>query len=177
MDIRNFFAGNSDSKPQKLVLNAGSESKLLSVEKNVSENGSKDRENVEYSKETVGGTLLSDIEEETKANCFSEQETIGDITWKHGENVPYAALVSTFESVSLVSGRLEKESLFCRLFKSVILTKPDDLHYIVYLASNSLGPAYEGLELGIGDSLLVKAICEGMLLFLHLFYLIYYYKS
>ena len=31
---------------------------------------------------------------------------------------------------------------------------------IIYLASNSISPAYEGLELGIGDSLLVKAIVE-----------------
>ena len=30
----------------------------------------------------------------------------------------------------------------------------------MHLASNSVGPAYEGLELGIGDSLLVKAVCE-----------------
>lgn len=30
----------------------------------------------------------------------------------------------------------------------------------MYLASNSVFPAYDGLELGIGDSLLVKAVCE-----------------
>ena len=35
-----------------------------------------------------------------------------------------------------------------------------DLDFIVYLASNCVSPAYDGLELGIGDSLLVKAICE-----------------
>ena len=37
---------------------------------------------------------------------------------------------------------------------------PADLDAIVHLASNTVSPAYEGLELGIGDSLLVKAICE-----------------
>jgi hypothetical protein len=82
------------------------------------------------------------------------------ITWKAGESIPYLALVDTFESVSKVGGRLDKESLFCRLFRAVISTTPLELDAIVHLASNSVGPAYEGLELGIGDSLLVKAVCE-----------------
>lgn len=35
-----------------------------------------------------------------------------------------------------------------------------DLACLVQLASNSVFPAHIGLELGIGDSLLVKAVCE-----------------
>lgn len=73
---------------------------------------------------------------------------------------PYLALVSTFEAVAGVGGRLDKEDLFCKLFRQVIRDRPADLAAIVYLASNSISPAYEGLELGIGDSLLIKAICE-----------------
>jgi DNA ligase-1 len=68
--------------------------------------------------------------------------------------------VNTFEAVSKVSGRLDKESLFTKFFISVILTTPEDLETVVYLSSNEVAPAYDGLELGIGDSLLVKAICE-----------------
>ena len=82
------------------------------------------------------------------------------ITWKVGESIPYLALVNTFEAISKISGRLEKESFFCRLFRAIISTTPLELDAIVHLASNSVGPAYEGLELGIGDSLLVKAVCE-----------------
>jgi DNA ligase N terminus len=82
------------------------------------------------------------------------------ITWKAGESIPYLALVNTFEAISKISGRLEKESFFCRLFRAIISTTPSELDAIVHLASNSVGPAYEGLELGIGDSLLVKAVCE-----------------
>lgn len=94
----------------------------------------------------------------TVGSIPKELESI--ITWKHGESVPFLALVDTFEAVSNVSGRLEKEGLFSRFFRAVILTKPEDLEAIVYLASNAVAPAYEGLELGIGDALLVKAICE-----------------
>jgi DNA ligase N terminus len=82
------------------------------------------------------------------------------ITWKAGESIPYLALVNTFEAISKISGRLEKEIFFCRLFRAIISTTPSELDAIVHLASNSVGPAYEGLELGIGDSLLVKAVCE-----------------
>lgn len=68
--------------------------------------------------------------------------------------------MNTFEAVSKVSGRLDKENLFTKFFISVILTTPEDLETVVYLSSNQVAPAYDGLELGIGDSLLVKAICE-----------------
>jgi hypothetical protein len=46
------------------------------------------------------------------------------ITWKKGESVPYLALVDTFEAISKVSGRLDKEALFCRLFRAVIASTP-----------------------------------------------------
>jgi DNA ligase 1 len=91
----------------------------------------------------------------TKANVVSAAPAT-----EVGQSIPYLALVNTFEAVSEVSGRLDKENLFCKLFREVIATCPSDLTAVVYLASNSISPAYDGLELGIGDSLLIKAICE-----------------
>ena len=82
------------------------------------------------------------------------------VTWKFNENIPYTVVVDTFDAISRVSGRLDKEALFTKLFRAVILTNPNELDAVVYLCSNTLSPAYEGLELGIGDSLLVKAVCE-----------------
>lgn len=40
------------------------------------------------------------------------------------------------------------------------MTSPQDLDCIVFLAFNQVFPAYEGMELGIGDALLVKAVVE-----------------
>jgi DNA ligase 1 len=44
-------------------------------------------------------------------------------------------------------------------FRSVICLTPQDLLPIVYLCCNRLAPAYAGIELGIGDSILIKAVC------------------
>jgi DNA ligase-1 len=74
--------------------------------------------------------------------------------------LPYSALVDTFEAVSNSSGRLDKESFFSRLFASIILQCPRELESIVYLASGHVFPAYAGLELGVGDILLIKAIAS-----------------
>jgi DNA ligase-1 len=82
------------------------------------------------------------------------------ITWNEGESVPYYKIVDIFEEISAVSGRLDKEHLMSKLFTAVLTSSPQDLESVVYLASNTIHPAYDGLELGVGDSLLVKAICE-----------------
>ncbi len=88
-------------------------------------------------------------------------KTVRDfITWQPGESIPYSVVVNTFEEISKVGGRLDKENLMSKLFSAVLCTTPAELEAVVYLASNNVYPVYEGLELGIGDSLLVKAVCE-----------------
>ena len=153
-DIRSFFGGkkaDSSSLPPKTAkpsINASPQK--ISVE---------NKEIKQISKEVQSCTVP--ILPDSDLNQRKVAETIGSISWFSGESVPYAALVETFDLISKAPGRLDKESLFCKLFLAVIRTTPADLDAVVHLASNSLGAAYEGLELGIGDSLLVKAICEG----------------
>lgn len=80
--------------------------------------------------------------------------------WKPGEPVPYAALCRTFSLVELTSKRLEMTA-HCTLFlRQVLRLTPDDLLPTVLLMINKLAPDYSGIELGIGESLIMKAIGE-----------------
>lgn len=80
--------------------------------------------------------------------------------WKPGEPVPYAALCKTFSLIELTTKRLEIMA-HCSLFlRQVMRLTPDDLLPTVLLMINKLAPDYAGIELGIGESLIMKAIGE-----------------
>jgi len=85
---------------------------------------------------------------------------IEDACWCPGENVPYMALARTFELIEGISARLKIVSILCNFFRSVIVLTPDELLPCIYLCLNKLAPAYDGLELGIGENVLMKAVCS-----------------
>ena len=49
-------------------------------------------------------------------------------------------------------------SLTANYFRSVIATTPEDLLPSVYIICNQVAPTYKGVELGIGDGLIIKAL-------------------
>lgn len=80
--------------------------------------------------------------------------------WKPGEPVPYAALCTTFSLIEMTSKRLIMTA-HCSLFlRQVLRLTPDDLLPTVLLMINKLAADYAGIELGIGESLIMKAIGE-----------------
>ncbi|KAJ9134488.1 DNA ligase [Pleurostoma richardsiae] len=80
--------------------------------------------------------------------------------WKPGEPVPYAALCKTFSLIELTTKRLQIME-HCSLFlRQVMRLTPEDLLPTVLLMINKLAPDYAGIELGIGESLIMKAIGE-----------------
>ncbi|KAF2276151.1 DNA ligase 1 [Westerdykella ornata] len=80
--------------------------------------------------------------------------------WKAGEPVPYAALCTTFSKIEMTTKRLEILA-HCSLFlRQVLRLTPADLLPTVMLMINKLAADYAGIELGIGESLIMKAISE-----------------
>mmetsp|Transcript_12946 Transcript_12946/g.19482 ORF Transcript_12946/g.19482 Transcript_12946/m.19482 type:complete len:812 (+) Transcript_12946:66-2501(+) len=171
MDIRNFF-GNGKSSLSKKRETAGShapphESTHAAVETKPVKSPDTDTDTSARtisSVQTKQDTAVSDDSPSISASAVSVSDIPSSlaaiITWKKGEPVPYAAVAAAFDKIGNTSSRLEKESILCQLYKAVTVTTPEDLDSVVYLTSNKVFPAYEGLELGIGDALLIKAVVE-----------------
>ncbi|AAW45295.1 hypothetical protein CNBH3980 [Cryptococcus deneoformans B-3501A] len=103
------------------------------------------------------------------ASIFTKNQKsvpVADKGWKDGEAVPYPALVSTFEKIEATTKRLEILEFLTQFL--LVVAKRDTatdakgsmLLKVVYLCINRLCPDYMGIELGIGESLLIKAIAE-----------------
>ena len=80
--------------------------------------------------------------------------------WEPGEPVPYAALCTTFSLIEMTTKRLVIAA-HCSLFlRQVLRLTPQDLLPTVQLMINKLAADSAGIELGIGESLIMKAIGE-----------------
>ncbi len=63
--------------------------------------------------------------------------------------------------------RLKIVEILGNFFRSVTVLTPGDLVQCVYLCLNKLAPAYAGMELGIGETLLMKAVAQATGKILH----------
>ncbi|EPS38331.1 hypothetical protein H072_8082 [Dactylellina haptotyla CBS 200.50] len=80
--------------------------------------------------------------------------------WKEGTPVPYAALCKTFELIDKTTKRLEITAHTSLFLQQVLRLHPTELVTVVHLMLNRLAADYMGIELGIGESLIMKAISE-----------------
>ncbi|KAG8756046.1 hypothetical protein FRC11_005566, partial [Ceratobasidium sp. 423] len=119
-----------------------------------------------------------EVASKTAELALAKMEDV-DFGWKDGETVPYAALAQAFSLIEATTKRLEITAILTAFLTLVIrraTAKPadkagskdkqptadghQDVLQCVYLCINRLAPDYTGIELGIGESLLVKAIGE-----------------
>ena len=75
------------------------------------------------------------------------------------QHLPYSILCDTWSKIEAISSRLQIQELLTELFRQCLIVHVDLLP-ILYLCSNAVAPAYECVELGIGDAILVRAISE-----------------
>jgi DNA ligase-1 len=91
---------------------------------------------------------------------MNQQE--GGVSWEKGKPIPYSSLAYTFNLIDRTTKRLEITKYLTQYLIQVISRTPDELLKVIYLCINRLCPDYEGIELGIGESLLIKAIGSSM---------------
>lgn len=97
---------------------------------------------------------------EVQATLLKEKSKHAYPDWPAGAPTPYAALVATFNKIEATTKRLEKLSHTSLFLRQVLRLSPDELLLVVHLMINRLAADYEGVELGIGESILLKAIGE-----------------
>lgn len=69
----------------------------------------------------------------------------------------FICLLYVFFSLSY---RLKTIEILANFFRSVIVLSPDDFLHCVYLCLNRVAPEYEGIEMGVGETLLMKAVAQ-----------------
>lgn len=80
--------------------------------------------------------------------------------WTPGDPVPYAALCTTFSLIEMTTKRLIISAHCSLLLRQILRLTPQDLLPTIQLMINKLAADYAGIELGIGESLIMKAIGE-----------------
>ncbi|CAG8450582.1 15279_t:CDS:10 [Funneliformis caledonium] len=100
--------------------------------------------------------VASDEESDNGIDIKKSMKDVAD--WQKGEPIPYSALCKTFEDIDSTTKRLEIQEYLTSFFKCVIEKSPENLLETLYLCLNKVCPEYENVELGIGESLLIKAI-------------------
>eukprot|EP00938_MAST-03A_sp_MAST-3A-sp1_P003631 g3631.t1 len=113
----------------------------------------------EASPKKMSNTTESDtVKKKETSPKTNETENSTKKKWKQGTPVPYKELTSVFSKIEDTTKRLEITKILEEYFRDVIELTPEDLKASVYLACNKLAPQFENIELGIGDSFLIKAI-------------------
>lgn len=110
--------------------------------------------------ETAGGEPKIEPECTERPSTTSISNEVKDESTVKSGNVSYLSLCETFAKIEATTKRLEIASLLADFFSEVIYNSPESLIECVYLCLNRIGPDYEGKELGIGESLLVKAVAS-----------------
>jgi DNA ligase 1 len=67
----------------------------------------------------------------------------------------FSVIVSTLEKMEKTSSRLELIDHLVALFKT---TPPDILDNVIYLIQGKIAPDYEGIELGLAEKMIVRAV-------------------
>ncbi|QUC22188.1 uncharacterized protein UV8b_06429 [Ustilaginoidea virens] len=162
-------ANNKDGKPDIKYIRARTSPKAAADHESVK---SLDEENPNEAAAGSGSDVGEDgeLEEEPEVAARAREKVQTQLKsktnkpaypdWKPGSPVPYAALCETFSLIEMTTKRLVIMEHCSSFLRQVMRLTPDDVLPTVLLMINKLAPDYAGIELGIGESLIMKAIGE-----------------
>jgi DNA ligase 1 len=78
--------------------------------------------------------------------------------WTRGTATPYAFLAHVLSTLSGTRSRILILNTLTNAFRLILKFDPSALSSAIYLLSNTLSPSYESVELGLGPSIISKAI-------------------
>lgn len=166
-ETTNIEENNSDSD-KKINNKLSTDKKTKNKLKKVSKKSSKIESLEKSDNSSEEQSPAKDADESSKHKC-SESEydpkkknyhPIKDAFWPPNQPTPYCALTKTLLCIEEVSARLKIIEILSNYFRSVIVNNPKDLLPSVYLCLNKVCPDYIGLELGIAETTLLKAIVQ-----------------
>ena len=100
--------------------------------------------------------------ESAAAMLYTEFDEDAVEGWAAGEAVPFGFLAETLDAVQATSKRLEITAIVTNALRRVIIASPGDLVAMLHIALGRVAPPHKGLELGVGDSVLVQAMAKTM---------------
>ncbi|CAM0956691.1 unnamed protein product [Alopecurus aequalis] len=160
------LAAESDAKPSDEALVSQSDEKRRSPSPTKAKgqaSQSEDKKRPLSPKKTK--TSNATMSEETNTTLElkkkgSEFDPMAAAYWKPGEPVPFLFLARALDLISNESGRIIITEILSNVFRTIIATTPEDLLAAVYLSANRIAPPHEGIELGIGDTSIIRALSE-----------------
>ncbi|CAG9804144.1 unnamed protein product [Chironomus riparius] len=141
--------------PENKPINGQIDEEFKHEDKEIEDSPKKEEQNVMKLQSAGSGQKGSDYNPGKK-----HYHPIKDAFWKKGEKTPYLAIAKTFEIIEENSSRLRMIEILSNYFRSVIVLSPNDLLPSVYLCLNQVAPAFEGLELGVAETNIMKAIAQ-----------------
>ena len=154
-DISSFFTGKSASQPTTTTTTT------TAVQRTPKEN-SVSSSNDDFEEDGLVDNKVVAKKQKISADAGDMDDNNNTVSFvlKESEPVPFSFLTNTFEAIADESKRLVITSLLTNAFRDIIQATPEDLLATVYLCTNQVSPAHEGVELGLGDATLIKAICQ-----------------
>ncbi|KAH3662369.1 hypothetical protein OGAPHI_005621 [Ogataea philodendri] len=155
----------STQKQQTLARFFGSQSSQSTAAKKRSRSPTPESSNKVLKSDDTPKTSADELEDAKELLKMEPDVKVPDLPV--GKPIPYSKLCEVFEALENEPGRLKCIEIASELFTHVLSiseTQEDQIRNLVevnYLTINRVSPDYEGLELGLGETLLMKALASG----------------